>query len=135
MNVHPSNLRQTPQQRGTLHDRAIRMPLMVSLQRRRLQCYLALMVCDAVALFVSFGLVGYVYLGQGAAGSVLLAQLLLPVYLTIALYNGTYSLASLQSLASSVGRGLMALAVSASVVLFSKRGLEAADQAASAIGC
>ncbi len=47
-----------------------------------------------------------------------LAQLLLPVFLTIALYNGTYSLHSLKSLATSVGSALMALAVSTSVVLF-----------------
>ena len=40
------------------------MPLMVGLQRRRLQCYLAQMVCDIAALFFGFGLAGYLYIGD-----------------------------------------------------------------------
>ena len=91
---------------------------MVGLQRRRLQCYLAQMVCDIAALFFGFGLAGYLYIGDEAAGSLVLAQLLLPVFLTIALYNGTYSLESLRRLSVSTGRGLVALGVSASVVVF-----------------
>ncbi len=91
---------------------------MVGLQRRRLQCYLALMLCDTAAVFFSFGLAGYVYMGEEVAVSLVLAQLLLPVFLTIALYNSTYSLDSLKSPATSLGRALSALAVSASVVLF-----------------
>ena len=57
-----------------------------SLERRRLQCYLALILSDLAALFAGFLLIGYLYLGQGGiiqAG--VLAQLLLPVFLTVAL--------------------------------------------------
>ena len=47
--------------RARARARAIRMPLMPSLQRRRLQCYLALMLGDIVSIFASFALTGYLY--------------------------------------------------------------------------
>ena len=95
------------------------MPLMASLQRRRLQCYLGLILADMGTLFFSFGLTGYLYLGRhGLDVSLVLAQLLLPVFLTIALYNGSYSLDTLKSAVTGISRGLSALAVSATVVVF-----------------
>ena len=95
------------------------MPLMASLHRRRLQCYLGLMVADMATLFFGFGLAGFLYLGRpGLNLSLVLAQLLLPVFLTIALYNGSYSLDTLKSVSLSITRGLTALAVSAAVVVF-----------------
>ena len=95
------------------------LPLMPSLHRRRLQCYLALMLADIAALFFSFATVGYAYLGQRGVGqSLLLAQLLLPVFLTVALYNGAYANAALQRAYRSVSRVLLALLISASVVVF-----------------
>ena len=118
MNVHPNDLGRSPQRRGTLHDRAVRMPLMVGLRRRRLQCYIAFMLCDIAALFFSFGLAGYVYMGEAPPVSLVMAQLLLPVFLTIAMYNGAYSLDSLKFPSIGVGRGLTALAISASAVVF-----------------
>ena len=53
------------------------MPLMVGLRRRRLQCYIAFMLCDIAALFFSFGLAGYVYMGEAPPVSLVMAQLLL----------------------------------------------------------
>ena len=91
---------------------------MVGLRRRRLQCYIAFMLCDIAALFFSFGLAGYVYMGEAPPVSLVMAQLLLPVFLTIAMYNGAYSLDSLKFPSIGVGRGLTALAISASAVVF-----------------
>ena len=56
-----------------------------------MQCYLGLILADMGTLFFSFGVTGYLYLGRhGLDVSLVLAQLLLPVFLTIALYNGSY---------------------------------------------
>ncbi len=96
-----------------------RIPAARPLERRRLQCYLALLLGDLVALFVGFGASGYFYLGaQGLNEASLLAQLVLPVFLTIALYNGAYSLETLQQPISALGRTLVALAISAAFVVF-----------------
>ncbi len=89
------------------------------LERRRLQCYLALLLGDLAALFVGFGASGYFYLGiDGLNEASLLAQLVLPVFLTIALYNGAYSIETLQQPLSALGRALVALAISAAFVVF-----------------
>ncbi|MFM5895610.1 MAG: sugar transferase [Novosphingobium sp.] len=89
------------------------------LERRRLQAYLALMVGDILAIFSAFCLVGFVYLNfAGLAQAALLAQLLLPVFLTIALYNGAYSLATLQSSQAGMLRAMSALGISAAAVVF-----------------
>lgn len=89
------------------------------LERRRLQCYLALMLGDLVALFVGFGATGYLYLGaSGIEGAGLLAQLTLPVFLTFALNNGAYSLTALYRPAAGILRATGALVLSAAFVVF-----------------
>mgnify|MGYP000508774564 CR=1 FL=1 len=89
------------------------------LERRRLQCYLVLMLGDIAALFAAFLISGGVYLGaQGLQQAGDLAKLLLPVFLTIALYNGSYSLATLENARNGAVRALMALGIGAAVVVF-----------------
>lgn len=89
------------------------------LERRRLQCYLALLLGDILALFSGFASSGYLYLGRGGLEEAsLLAQLVLPVFLTIALYNGAYSLDTLQRPRTAIARALAALALSAAFVVF-----------------
>ena len=62
---------------------------------------------------------GYLYLtAPGLAQAALLAQLLLPVFLTVALYNGAYSHATLQSSQAGMLRAMSALAISAGAVVF-----------------
>ncbi len=95
------------------------MPLMPSLKRRRLQCYLAMMIGDIMAILVAFTATGYLYQGSnGFAASLLLAQMCLPLYLTIALYNGAYSLDTLRKVGLSILRSILALLISAAVVVF-----------------
>lgn len=90
-----------------------------SLERRRLQCYLALVVADTVAQFTGFGVSGWVYLGsQGLADASIQAQLVLPVFLTIALYNGAYSIATLERPFGGISRALSALGIAAAFVVF-----------------
>lgn len=96
-----------------------RIPVAQPLERRRLQCYLVLVLGDLAALFVGFGTSGYFYLGAYGLGEAsLLAQLVLPVFLTIALYNNAYSIDTLQRPLTALARALAALAISAAFVVF-----------------
>lgn len=89
------------------------------LERRRLQCYLAQMLGDILAILAGFCLAGYLYLSQlGLEQAFELAQLLLPVYLTLALYNAAYSLSALQSAIYGARRALLSLAMAVAVVVF-----------------
>ena len=89
-----------------------------SLERRRLQCYLAQVVADVAAIIVGFALFGLIYAGgDGLARAMLGSQLLLPVFLTVALYNGAYSIGSLRSVGLGIAKAELALAMSAAAVL------------------
>lgn len=96
-----------------------RLPVTPSLERRRLQSYLALMIGDIAAIVLGFSGFGVVYLGTGNWEVALRgAQLVVPLFLTIGLFNGTYSIESLQSTTRSVLRSALALVVSAIAIIF-----------------
>ena len=89
------------------------------LDKRRLQCYLAFVLADMLALFAGFWSAGYLYLGNlGLSQSGLLAQLVVPIFLTVGLYNGAYSMAALADAVHGALRALLALAISAAAVVF-----------------
>jgi len=89
------------------------------LEKRRLQAYLAIMCGDIAMLIAAFATAGYAYLGpSGVAAGLLLAQLVLPVFLTVALYNGAYSLQTLTAPGHAMIRALIALLISSLVVIF-----------------
>ena len=90
-----------------------------SLEQRRLQFYLAQIVTDIVLLLGSFMLTGLVYRGDPFALSIFLpAQLLLPLYLTIALYNHTYSIEALRNWKSGLLRAATALVIATALLSF-----------------
>jgi hypothetical protein len=92
--------------------RAPRNGLAQSLQYRRLQLYIALLVMDALALVGAFALAGFVYDdGRGLSVAMMPAYLLLPLFQTIALYNAAYSQGGLEDWKRSLGRGVMALLI------------------------
>lgn len=94
-------------------------PMARPLEQRRLQCYLALMVGDISAVFAGFSIAGYLYLGpQGASAALLQAQLLLPIFLTISLYNGSYAMDVLMQAPLGVMRSWFALVVAAVALVF-----------------
>lgn len=118
MNAPIARIPGTLRKRARARVRAMRMPLMPSLQRRRLQCQIAFMLGDMAAIFVGYLLAGLLQ-GQALNGSAtVLPQLILPVYLTIALYNDAYSHDSLRSVSHSVSCAVMALGLSAAAVTF-----------------
>jgi lipopolysaccharide/colanic/teichoic acid biosynthesis glycosyltransferase len=89
------------------------------LERRRLQCYLGLLIADMAALLISFGVAGYLYLGvRGASEALLLAQLLLPIFVTLALYNAAYSIKALLEPWRGIVRIEAALGISSAAFVF-----------------
>lgn len=107
--------------RALAKERTIADDLMVapSLERRRLQCYLALVLGDIVSIFIGFAAVGFMLAGgEGIGEGLVHSQIILPIYLTLALYNGAYSTASLQDGWKGIFRGLVAIAMAVVVVVF-----------------
>jgi exopolysaccharide biosynthesis polyprenyl glycosylphosphotransferase len=98
--------------------------LATSLEQRRLRFYIGQMLADVTVLFAANLIADYLYLGtqffirNSFAEVTVPAQLMLPMYLTVALYNGTYSLESLQSWKRGAQRALAALAISAALFNF-----------------
>lgn len=89
------------------------------LERRRLQCYLAILLGDISMLVSAFVFGGWIYQGSaGVESGLILVQLVIPVFLTIALYNNSYSLRSLQAASFGAIRALIALVISSAVVIF-----------------
>ncbi|MCX7864138.1 MAG: sugar transferase [Novosphingobium sp.] len=89
-----------------------------SLHRRRLQCYLGLILTDIAAILTGFALVGYVHLGPTGAGIVTRqAQLVLPLFLTVALYNNAYSRRALHDHWYGIWRAVTAFAVASFAVV------------------
>src|SRR5690606_10004182 len=90
-----------------------------SLERRRLQCYLALIVSDIAAIVFGYVAIAYVHLGEsGPAAAFEVSQLSLPIYLTIALYNNAYSREALQNPWYGIWRAEIALFImTASIIL------------------
>ncbi len=95
------------------------LPLAPALEQRRFQCYLLLIVADIAVLFAGMLLSGFVYLGQeGINPALILAQLALPLFLTIALYNNAYSMQALASWRQGAMRSAGSLAMAALAVVF-----------------
>lgn len=95
------------------------LPQRPSLERRRLRAYLALVLADIAVLHAGFILAGLVYVGVWMEWRALMqAQLLLPIYFTIALYNGTYSMRVLTDWRYGVGKAVIALVISAALLNF-----------------
>jgi lipopolysaccharide/colanic/teichoic acid biosynthesis glycosyltransferase len=90
-----------------------------SLERRRLQCYLAIMVGDVLAMVFGFSIASYLFLGSWALSQAFLhVEMVLPIFLTIALYNGSYSVAALLDSWVGIFRAQGALLLSVAAVVF-----------------
>ena len=95
------------------------LPAAPSRERRRLRAYLALVLGDAAILHAAFILAGLAYEGVWLEWRALMqAQLLLPLFYTIALYNGTYSMRVLTNWRFGLRQALVALLISAALLNF-----------------
>jgi exopolysaccharide biosynthesis polyprenyl glycosylphosphotransferase len=118
------NLPSVDQEREFAIDALPATGLATSLEQRRLRFYIGQMLADIAALFAAYLIAEYIYLGPAffipntLAEATLPAQLVLPIFLTIALYNGTYSLDALRDWKLGASRALAALAISAALFNF-----------------
>lgn len=96
------------------------LPLAPSLERRRLQCYAALIVADIVSISLGYLLIGVLYGGsRGYDQAIELSLVALPVFLAVALYNGAYSIVALRNRWRGIMRAEVALLIAnGMVVLF-----------------
>lgn len=111
------------EQTGLLPDAAqsekIARPIAPSLEKRRLRSFAVMMVIDAALLHLAFASASLIYLGAWASpNNMLAAQTLLPVFFTIALYNGSYGGKALGDWIFASKRALTALLVSTALVNF-----------------
>jgi exopolysaccharide biosynthesis polyprenyl glycosylphosphotransferase len=112
MNVHAAVRDSQP-----FHTDEHSLLLAPSLERRRLQCYLAQIVVDIVALLSGFAIASFLYSGYaGVSADLVTAQLIVPIFLTIALYNGSYSIDSIGNVVLGIGRSLVSLILSALLI-------------------
>ena len=93
MTVHIS----ADEMRESQSRKRITLPLAPSLEQRRLQLYVALLLADGLAILGGFGAASWLYLGNFAdAASLLHSQVMLPIYWTIALSLQVYTIKSLR---------------------------------------
>ncbi len=112
MNVHAAVRDYPPAERAS--EALVLAP---SLERRRLQCYLAQIGVDVVALLSGFAIASFLYVGYaGGSTDLLTPQLLLPIFLMIGFYNGTYSVDSIGNVMVGIGRSLVALIYAALLI-------------------
>ncbi|MCA1661047.1 MAG: sugar transferase [Novosphingobium sp.] len=103
-------------------------PLAPSLERRRLQIYILLLLADAAVILTAFNLVGYLYFGEWLERTVMLeAQLVLPVYWTIAIANNAYSAGAALDPRTGAWRATVAIVLAVVAVVLLAFYLKAAD--------
>lgn len=93
--------------------------LVPSVERRRLRTYALILLADGVLFNLAFATASLIWEGRWAAPRAMLAaQVMLPVFYTIALYNGSYGLRALNEWLYAARKALVALAISAGLVNF-----------------
>ncbi len=84
-----------------------------------MRMYLLMLVGDLICVLAGFFIAGAVYSMAWPTEIMMIeAQLLLPVFATIGLYQSAYSITALSDLKFAVRRGLTALAVASALLIF-----------------
>ena len=84
-----------------------------------MRSYILLLIADAALFQASFALAAHLYEGRwNDPSSMLLAQVMLPVFYTIALYNGTYGVKALTDWVFAAKQAITALLISAALLNF-----------------
>lgn len=99
--------------------RQLKLPLAPSLEKRRLQAYLLLMLADGIAIVGASILVSVLYLGNAYDPQTLQqVYLYLPLYWGFALMTRAYSIQSLTSLRFSQSRSMAAMGLALTMMIF-----------------
>ncbi|MFM7376746.1 MAG: sugar transferase [Erythrobacter sp.] len=90
-----------------------------SLERRRLRAYALMLLADGALIYFSFALAALIWEGMWAQyRAMITAHVMLPVFFTIALYNGSYGVRALGSWIFAARQALIALAIAAALTNF-----------------
>ncbi len=99
--------------------RQLKLPLAPSLEKRRLQAYLLLMLVDGLTIVGASLLVSLLYFGHAYdPQTIQQIELYLPLYWGSALMTRTYSIRALTSLRYSQARSMMAMGVALLMMIF-----------------
>lgn len=111
--------RVTPKLLDAVRHQSVESRIAPSLERRRLRAYMMMLLADGAVFLLSFVLAAMLWEGEwGVTRAMLAAQVIIPVFFTIALYNGSYGLRALSSWTFAARQALVALAVSAAIINF-----------------
>jgi len=111
--------RATPKLLDAIRHQSVESRLAPSLERRRLRAYATMLLVDGAVFHFCFALSALIWDGLWAhSRAMITAQVMLPVFFTIALYNGAYGLKALGSWTFAARKALIALAISAALVNF-----------------
>lgn len=101
--------------------RQLKLPLAPSLEKRRLQAYLLLLLLDGLIIAGSLASVSLIYLGRADEPQTLqLLNLFVPLYWGAALLTRTFSIDALTSLRFSQSRSLLAIGIALALTIFTK---------------
>ena len=99
--------------------RQLKLPLAPSLEKRRLQAYLLLLLLDGLVIAGSLACVSLLYLGRADEPQTLqLLNLFVPLYWGPALLTRTYSIDALTSLRFSQSRAILAIGIALALTIF-----------------
>lgn len=111
--------RVTPKLLDSVRLQSVESRAAPSLERRRLRSYMLMLAADAVLFNFSFALASLLWEDVWAEPRAMLAaQVMLPAYFTIALYNRTYGLEALVDWLFAARKALTALLISAALINF-----------------
>ena len=106
----------------------IQLPLAPSLAGRRLQVYLLLLVSDGLAILGGFSLAGFLYLGEWLNRLVMLeAQLIIPIYWTVAIARKAYSIDAALDARTGIIRTASTLLIAVATVIAAAYLLKASE--------
>jgi exopolysaccharide biosynthesis polyprenyl glycosylphosphotransferase len=111
--------RVTPKLLDSIRLQSVESKIVPSLERRRLRAYVMLLLADGVLFNLSFAFAALLWDGLWwERRAMLAAQAMLPVYFTIALYNGSYGVRALGDWLFAARKAVIALVVSAGLANF-----------------
>lgn len=111
--------RVTPKLLEAVRHEPVESKVPPSLERRRLRAYALILLLDGVLFNFSFALAALMWEGRWwEPRAMLAAQAMLPVFFTIALYNGSYGVRALSDWLFASRKVVIALLISAALINF-----------------
>lgn len=111
--------RATPKLLQSVRHQSVESKVAPSLERRRLRAYALMLLSDGALFNLGFALAALLWEGRWwEPRTMLAAQAMLPVFFTIALYNGSYGVKALGDWLFAARKAVIALLISAALINF-----------------